>query len=147
MNITCLIDVIVQVMSMVSCNVPSIQLQWNLRLKDTSGTIQIQLFCSLLRGCPLLGDSQCIETIGRVILGSWAMSFIETSNTQCPFLRGSTIGGSTVLPSEMLASDSKSSYKTCFNYLQHKSWPFGALNNFMVPHVAQSNLIQQFYHN
>ena len=41
-------------------------LQWNLRMKDTLG----QPFCPLQGGCPLLGSSQCIGTMGRKYLGT-----------------------------------------------------------------------------
>ena len=50
-------------------------IQWNLRTKDTLGTIEIQTFCPLWRGCPLVGGFQCMGTIG--------MDFVTTSSVPC----------------------------------------------------------------
>ena len=43
-------------------------LQWNLRIKDTLGPTTLSFV--KLRGCPLLGGSNCISTVERELFGA-----------------------------------------------------------------------------
>ena len=64
---------------------------------------------SLYRGCPYFGGSKCIRTIGKQIFGILnCVLCIERSIILCPYLRGSTIGGSTVCINQMAPKRHKS---------------------------------------
>ena len=56
------------------------------------------MICPLYRGCPLLRGSNCIILIGRDKFGDLVLSFVERYLIQCPFLGGSSLRGSTVIP-------------------------------------------------
>ena len=51
---------------------------------------------SLIERLSSFRGSRCIKTIGHVILGLRAVSFVERFIIQCPYFGGSTIRGSTV---------------------------------------------------
>ena len=56
------------------------------------------MLCPLYRGCPLLRGSNRIILIGRDKFGDLVLSIVERYLIQCPFLGGSFLRGSTVVP-------------------------------------------------
>ena len=60
------------------------------------------MVCPLYRGCPLLRGSNRIILIGRDKFGDLVSSIVERYLIQCPFLGGSSLRGSTVVPHDHL---------------------------------------------